>query len=195
MTSFRRISVAVLLILLVWAVPKSYAQPIARVEVVEIPIAERGAPPAVRVSSPGWNVDAQYSRALFSVSLEECDVNLIAPSGGSRVQERDGWVFTTDPVRGGLWRLPLFGGAAEHVARLDPVDAENWDVTPEAVYLVDRRMGAPWMLRIDAQTGVDVRVMPLPATYAGGLDVKPTATHVLVGRFVMSEEILSAESQ
>jgi hypothetical protein len=173
--------------------------PDGRVQRIDLPGDWIGALPA------GWSQDGrllyvrastpEQSRALFSVSIGAGDVHRVASSSGLRVQERDGWLFLTDPVRGGLWRLPLDGGAREHVARLDLVDAESWDVTSEAVYLVDRRMGAPWLLRIDAQTGAGSRVLPLPETYAGGLDVDPDGTRVLVSRFAVSEGILSADNR
>jgi Tol biopolymer transport system component len=162
-------------------------------------IGKNGGLPRRLTQSPGEKRAASWSRAgswiyyssnrsgdwqVWRMPVDGGEAMQITSRGGfASFESPDGkWLYFTKQAMPGLWRAPAGGGEEALVfAELHPVDWENWVVSAQGIYFVDRAdPDRPQLAFFDLATGRSRIIAPLPRLlYKSGLTLSPDGRTLL----------------
>jgi hypothetical protein len=104
-------------------------------------------------------------------------VQVTARGGFAAFESADGrWLYFTKRDQPGLWQVPARDGEETLLSdRLHPVDWNNWVVSAEGLYFVERPVpDRPQLARLDVRTRQVTPLAPLPGLlYKSGLAYAP----------------------
>jgi len=155
--------------------------------------------------APAWSPDGQglyfsCNRSgrweVWFMSRDGSHARQLTRQGGKiGLPSRDGkWLYFVKPDQPGIWKQALEGAIQEElvVSNLEPVDWNNWQVTPTGIYYVVRPGRLETFLRFyDFAAGRSTEVMELPRLhYDSGIDIAPDGRSLLISSVAKSESDL-----